>query len=77
MSKDWINFGKPWNEFNEGYPNKDRSVPGVQIEMADGTRYLIGDINQLRGVCDDCNAFDRDEVVARYRYLLTEEDLGA
>lgn len=49
--------------------------PGVQIEMADGKQYLIGDINRLRGVCDDCTAFEPEDIVVRYRVLVAAEDL--
>jgi len=44
--------------------------PGVQVEMADGKQYLIGDVNRLGGVCDDCSAFDSIDIVARYRVLV-------
>ena len=72
---EWISFGKSWRDFNEGYPNKERSVPGIQIELEGGSRYLIGDINDLGGECDDCPAFGRGVIVVRYRVLLTEADL--
>lgn len=49
--------------------------PGVQIELDDGKRYLIGDINLNSGVCDDCTPFEGDAVIKRYRVLLTPEDL--
>lgn len=51
------------------------AAPGVQIEMADGSRHLIGDINMLAGVCDDCRAFDSDAVVVRYRVLIGPDSL--
>jgi len=44
--------------------------PGVQVEMADGKQYLIGDVNKLGGVCDDCSAFNSTDIVARYRVLV-------
>jgi hypothetical protein len=49
--------------------------PGVQIEMANGKRYLIGDVNRLRGVCDDCTEFDTTDIVVRYRVLVPESIL--
>lgn len=42
---------------------------GVQIEMEDGKRYLIGHINEQTGACDDCVLFERTDVVRRYRVL--------
>jgi len=50
--------------------------PGVQVEMGDGKKLLIGDINQLRGVCDDCTEFDAEDIVVRYRVLIPEEMLS-
>lgn len=46
---------------------------GVQVEMEDGERYLIGDINECRGVCDDCTAFRSDAIVRRYRVVWDDE----
>lgn len=51
--------------------------PGIQIELADGSRYLIGHINPNRGVCDDCTKFPTTTVITRYRVLVTQEDLNA
>lgn len=42
---------------------------GVLIEMEDGSQYLIGDINELCGVCDDCTAFDRESIVKKYKVV--------
>jgi hypothetical protein len=38
--------------------------------MADGKRYLIGDVNCLRGICNDCTAFEATDIVVRYRILV-------
>jgi len=43
---------------------------GVQIEMADGKRYMIGDINKAAGICGYNQAFDDTSIVIRYRVLL-------
>lgn len=71
---DWIAFGKRW------YPEfKDSGAcaPGVQIELADGRRFLIGDVNPLGGVCDDCPGFDSRSIIVRYRRLVSPEQLTA
>lgn len=36
--------------------NVDRPVvrPGDLIQLPDGTQLLVGDVNPLGGVCDDC-----------------------
>jgi hypothetical protein len=55
--------------------------PGVLVEVQDTTegtpirRYLIGDINHIAGVCDDCTAFEDDATVLRAITLINEEDL--
>jgi hypothetical protein len=50
------------------------NVPGTMIEVEtepDKTsQFLIGDINTLRGVCDDCTAFDDNAIVKRYKVIL-------
>jgi len=49
--------------------------PGVQVEMEDGKRYLLGDVNLNGGPCDDCPAFESQGIVVRYRVLVSEEAL--
>ena len=44
--------------------------PGVEIELTDGKRHLIGTINKFGGTCDDCTAFPGDTIIARYRAIL-------
>lgn len=43
----------------------------VNIDLGDGRkrkmRFLVGNINELGGVCDDCPEFRRDQPVIRYR----------
>lgn len=39
-----------------------RSLVGCQIKVA-GTWYLIGDVNALAGVCDDCPAFSHTDEI--------------
>lgn len=41
--------------------------------MEDGSEYLIGHINQLRGVCDDCTEFGKDEIVKAYKIVWEPE----
>lgn len=47
--------------------------PGTLIEILDNKvlkQLLIGDINNLGGVCDDCMGFSRDAVVVRYKIMV-------
>ena len=80
MSAPWVEVNKPWDEFKG-----DRSEPhvGLVIEVRHlGTdqspeyvdRYLIGDINELGGICDDCSALNRTDLVLRKRRICTESE---
>lgn len=82
MTAEWIPLGLPYgyNGYNgssahrpESFASKGLNEPGTQVRMADGSTYLIGDINQNRGVCDDCVEFDADTIVEAYRVLVTKE----
>jgi len=44
--------------------------PGVVIETEGGNRYLVGEINELGGVCDDCPAFPSKTIITRYMKLI-------
>jgi hypothetical protein len=35
-------------------------------------QYLIGHINTMRGICDDCTAFDKEDKVLRYKVIWAE-----
>jgi len=67
----WKKYGKTWREFR----SHGLSKVGTILEVKGNghhprpvtARYLIGDINKLGGVCDDCMAFDEDAIVLRYR----------
>lgn len=51
--------------------------PGTLIEVKIGDelkQYLIGDINPICGVCDDCTEFDsRQTIVVRYKVVWSNE----
>jgi len=64
---------------NKTFTGQGLAKPGVQIEVnVDGVvkRFLIGHINPLRGVCDDCSAFKGAAPVLRYRVLIPAEELA-
>jgi hypothetical protein len=65
---DWLEFCK-----------KELNQPGtlVEIEWYDSKKrptrktFLIGDINKVSGVCDDCTAFPAEDArVVRYKQVL-------
>ena len=68
----WINYGKSFRFFCNEHLNQ----PGVQVDVADDRPYLIGDVNAVGGACDDCQDIYSGEIIARYRILLTPEELA-
>ena len=51
--------------------------PGTLIEVeinGELKQFLVGDINCLRGVCDDCTAFDNETIVKRYMVVWSKGD---
>ena len=68
---EWIECNLPYNTYSKDTPSFAKEVGGenmvgMVVETKDGV-YLIGDINPLRGVCDDCTAFEQNTIVLRYR----------
>lgn len=51
------------SEWIDGPPplNEDKMFPaGVLLEFADGRRNLIGHVNQMNGLCNDCSDDEHD-----------------
>lgn len=66
----WIECGLTWDAFEKQQGGRaSDALIGLQVEV-DGETFLIGSINRLRGVCDDCEAFRGDAIVTRYRRLV-------
>lgn len=71
---DWIELNLPyWRPYDEGESFEENGLnkPGTLIETEHGT-FLIGHINPLRGVCDDCTEFGNETFVKRYKIIWTE-----
>jgi hypothetical protein len=55
------------------FSRSDLCRPGVEIEVrrrnGDVKRMLIGDINRIGGVCDDCRDIENDDVVLKCRVV--------
>ena len=64
----WIDVDIPWSEFEDQGLNK----PGTLILMSDGKEYMIGHINTIRGVCDDCTKFNSRQVIHQYKVVWNE-----
>lgn len=73
---DWIEINLPYGPIYgdnlkslDSFENRGLNKPGVLIKTADGKEYLIGNINEIRGVCDDCVEFSENEIVAAYKIV--------
>ena len=67
----WIEINLPFEDWkgNDSFSCRGLNIPGVLIRMKDGEEYLIGHINKIRGVCDDCTEFGSDAIVAAYQFV--------
>lgn len=74
MSMSWIVYDKSWREFCNAGLNKSGTQICVQdsYHLAKQYVFLIGDINELGGVCDDCQEVLDTQTVLRYRILIEE-----
>jgi hypothetical protein len=73
---EWIEVNLPFDGYSgDKLPHLgDILKPGMVVEMADGSQYLLGDINMNRGLCDCCAAFARGDIVKRYKVVYEKED---
>jgi hypothetical protein len=78
-NNDWITFNKPYGpiyskkfEDRDSFSKRHLNKPGTLIETDDGV-FLIGDINPLRGVCDDCIGFKPEVIVKKYKIIYESE----
>lgn len=66
---DWIEYGKSWKDFADDQLNNS----GTVIECDDGATLLIGNINELSGVCDCCAEFTHgNTIIVRYKVVYTK-----
>ena len=67
---EWIECGLPYDKYGDvnsfTYIIGRKNLPGMLIETKHG-KLLIGHINSIRGICDDCVEFHESTIVIRYR----------
>lgn len=75
---EFIEWAEEYDRAEMEFKNKQKQLsfcgrglnkPGTLIEVVIGGKtetFLIGDVNCLGGVCDDCMMFDRSVIVKRY-----------
>jgi len=72
---DWVEINLPYGPVYGGskeldsFRKRNLANPGTLIRMSNGNEFLIGDINSIRGVCDDCTEFNETEIVMAYRVV--------
>ena len=82
-SCDWYEFcnkglAKPGTlvevKVKDPYFTRPKGKKGKKVEPpAVKKQFLIGNINTVGGVCDDCVAFDGKSVVTKYKVLVQQE----
>lgn len=75
---EWIEINIPWGrswskdykEERDSFQKRKLNQPGtlVKVRNPEGreVQYLIGDINELGGCCDDCRSVRSDDVITHY-----------
>jgi hypothetical protein len=80
---DWIELGIPYGsvwsstfpyEEMDSFAKRELNKPGTLIRMQNGKVYLIGDINEIKGMCDDCTAFESESIVDAYKVVWKPEE---
>ena len=71
---EWKAWQKAREEFEaeenkKSFTGRKLNVPGTIVEMEDGSIEFIGTMNVIAGVCNDCVAFERDDLLVK-RYAL-------
>ena len=67
----WTLVNIPWDDYGDGdsFVKRGLNKPGTLIKTHLGT-FLIGNINELRGICDDCTEFPISTYVIEYAVLV-------
>jgi len=84
MKDGWIKCGLPFGTIYSNEKGKELdeldsfckrhlNIPGTLIDTKIGI-FLVGNINKLGGVCDDCRAFDVDTIVRRYKIVWKKDE---
>lgn len=76
---DWVNVNQPFSLFKKQQGGDFGNLEiGTYLHIKDSDNrdsyYLVGDINKLNGVCDDCRGIDSDSTVVRYKMIELPKD---
>ena len=73
---DWVNVNEPFSSF-KGVWDADLET-GTYLHIRDRNNkdeyYLVGDINNVNGICADCRGIKADSIVVRYKMIELPKD---
>ena len=53
---------KKWKEYELAVLESPKLVPGMVLKTKDKTYLLVGDVNTIMGVCDDCKNYEIEDI---------------
>lgn len=67
-------YGKKsiFDEEEDSFSKRELNNPGTLILTENKETFLLGHINCLRGVCDDCTEFSNETIVLGYKVIWKE-----
>lgn len=79
MPEDFIPISIPYGPVyganitaEDSFEERKLNKPGTLIFTEKGETFLIGHINRLRGVCDDCTEFSGETIILGYKVIWQE-----
>jgi hypothetical protein len=55
-------LGKDFDRYQKAMEKRPRLKPGDVLFMKDGKYLLVGDVNKVLGVCDDCTDYSMEDI---------------
>lgn len=82
MPEDFISLDIPYgpiyghksifDDEEDSFSKRELNKPGTLIFTEKGETFLLGHINCLRGVCDDCTEFNKETIILGYKVIWKE-----
>jgi hypothetical protein len=70
MTAEWVEYDASFVHFN----GDERGLVGLEVELQDGSCYVIGDVNLHGGGCDCCSVISWVDTIKRYRRVWQRDD---
>ena len=73
---EWVIVGKPFSSFKGPWDGDLETGMYLHIKEANNrdSYYLVGDINNSNGICDDCRGIKSHDTVVRYKMIELPKD---